>query len=178
MLLPVLIHLVFSYILEWYVGRAVRSWHICRQDLTFLSPRKGTQSSFLMRNIILFTSKDLISKIKQGQAIYVCVSASKGCTYHLGWRKEWICSERPITIYPIVKCWTHARSTRQAISARSRWNKDPSGLLHWLHYWKTLSAEHQFFGLLVAISWHWLRLACSGWPAGFESTWVWSSKLS
>ena len=33
------------------------------------------------------------------------------------------------------------------------------------------------FGLLVAISWHWLRLACSGWLAGFESTCVWSSKL-
>ena len=23
--------------------------------------------------------------------------------------------------------------------------------------------------LLAAISWHWLRLACSGWPAGFHS---------
>ena len=34
-------------------------------------------------------------------------------------------------------------------------------------------AEHQFW----AISWHWLRLACSGWPAGFESTCVWSSKM-
>ena len=33
--------------------------------------------------------------------------------------------------------------------------------------------EHQ----LAAISGHWLRLACSGWPAGFESTCVWSSKV-
>ena len=32
--------------------------------------------------------------------------------YNLGCRKEWICSERPVTIIPIVKCWTHARSTR------------------------------------------------------------------
>ena len=31
---------------------------------------------------------------------------------NLGWRKEWICSERPITICPIVTCWTHARSSR------------------------------------------------------------------
>ena len=37
--------------------------------------------------------------------------------------------------------------------------------------------EHQFWHLLAAISWHWLRLACLGWPAGFESTCVWSSKL-
>ena len=36
--------------------------------------------------------------------------------------------------------------------------------------------EHQFWHPLVAISWHWLWLACSGWPAGFESTCVWSSK--
>ena len=27
----------------------------------------------------------------------------------IGLRKEWICSERPITICPIVTCWTHAR---------------------------------------------------------------------
>ena len=27
---------------------------------------------------------------------------------YLRWRKEWICSERPITIWTIVKCWTHA----------------------------------------------------------------------
>ena len=33
------------------------------------------------------------------------------------------------------------------------------------------------FGLLPAISWHWLRLACSDWPAGFKSTCVWSSKV-
>ena len=26
--------------------------------------------------------------------------------------------------------------------------------------------------LLAAISWHWLRLACSSWPAGFESTFL------
>ena len=32
-------------------------------------------------------------------------------------------------------------------------------------------------GLLAAISWHWLRLACLGWPAGFESTCVWSSTI-
>ena len=31
--------------------------------------------------------------------------------------------------------------------------------------------------LLATISWHWLRLACSGWPAGFHSM-RWSSKLS
>ena len=30
----------------------------------------------------------------------------------LGLRKEWICSERPITICPIVTCWTHAMSIR------------------------------------------------------------------
>ena len=30
------------------------------------------------------------------------------------------------------------------------------------------------FGLLAAIR---LRLACSGWPTGFESTCVWSSKV-
>ena len=34
-------------------------------------------------------------------------------------------------------------------------------------------AEHQ----LWAISWHWLSLTCSGWPAGFKSTCVWSSKV-
>ena len=32
--------------------------------------------------------------------------------FNLGWRKEWICGERPITICPIVTGWTHARSTR------------------------------------------------------------------
>ena len=35
------------------------------------------------------------------------------------------------------------------------------------------SRAHQFW----AISSHWLRLACSGWAAGFESTCVWSSKM-
>ena len=66
---------------------------------------------------------------------------------------------------------------------RSRGNKDQSGLSHRLHYWETLSpppaggAQSTNFGLLAAISWHWLRLACSGWPAGFESTCVWSSKV-
>ena len=29
--------------------------------------------------------------------------------------------------------------------------------------------------LLATINWHWLRLACSGWPAGFHSM-CWSSK--
>ena len=101
---------------------------------------------------------------------------------YLGWRKEWICSERPITICPIVTCWTHARRTRQGISARSRGNKDQSGLSHRLHYRETLSpppaggAQSTNFGLLAAMSRHWLRPACSGWPAGFESTCLWSSK--
>ena len=102
--------------------------------------------------------------------------------YNLGWRKEWICSERPITIRPIVRSWTHARSTRFGISVRSRGNKDQSGLSYWLHYRETLSppsagdAQSTNFGLLAAICWHWLRLACSGWLAGFESS-VWSSTI-
>ena len=45
---------------------------------------------------------------------------------------------------------------------------DQSGLSHRLHYWETLSpppawgAQSINSGLLAAISWHWLRLACSG----------------
>ena len=105
------------------------------------------------------------------------------CWCGLGWRKEWICSERPITVCPLVTCWTHARCTRYGITARSRGNKDQSGVLHRLHYWETLSpppaggGKSINSGLLAAISRHWLRLACSGWPAGFESTCVWSSKM-
>ena len=69
------------------------------------------------------------------------------------------------------------------ISVRTSGNKDQSGLSHRLHYRETFSpppaggAQRTNSGLLAAISWHWLRLACSGWPAGFESTCVWSSKL-
>ena len=96
-----------------------------------------------------------------------------------------MCSERPITICPIVKSWTHAWSHRSGISVRSRGNKDQSGLLYKLHYretWPPSSAGHAQsinFEQLAAISWHWLRLACSGWPAGFESTGdcLWSSKV-
>ena len=103
--------------------------------------------------------------------------------FDLGWRIEWICSGRPITICPIVRWWTHARCTSFGISTRSRGNKDQSGLSHWLHYRETLSppsagdAQSTNVGLLAANSWHWLRLACSGWLTGFESTCVWSSEV-
>ena len=103
--------------------------------------------------------------------------------YWLGWRKEWIWSERQITICPVVTCWTHARSTRWGITARTHGNKDQSGLSHRLHYRETLSpppaggAQGINFGRLAAISWHWLRLVCLDWPAGFESTCVWPSKV-
>ena len=63
--------------------------------------------------------------------------------------------------------------------ASARGNKDQPGLSHRLHYRETLSpppaggAQSTNFGI---ISWHWMRLACSGWPAGFKSTCIWSSK--
>ena len=43
-------------------------------------------------------------------------------------------------------------------------------------YLGALSSPSPNLGYMGAISWHWLRPACSGWPAGFESTSVWSSK--
>ena len=52
-------------------------------------------------------------------------------------KKGWICSEREITICTIVKRWTHARSHRSAISARSHGNKNQSGLSYRLHYRET-----------------------------------------
>ena len=54
---------------------------------------------------------------------------------------------------PMVKSWTHARSTSYGISARSRGNKDQSGLSYRFHYRETLSEDAQStkFGLLAAI---------------------------
>ena len=98
----------------------------------------------------------------------------------LRWRKEWICSEWPITISAIVKSWTHARSHWSNISVVTR-EQGPIRALISFAYKRNLiasinweCAEHKFW----ATSWHWLRLACWGWPVGFISTCVWSSKLS
>ena len=59
-----------------------------------------------------------------------------------------------------------------------------SGLMHASYITEKPYLHHQLgvaqgihLGPLAAISWHWLRLACLGWPAGFGSTCVWSSKI-
>ena len=70
--------------------------------------------------------------------------------YYLRWRKEWIYSERPITICAIVKGWTHARGHWYGISVRSRGNKNQSGLSHRLHYRVTCvetCSEHDFWAI-------------------------------
>ena len=109
----------------------------------------------------------------------LATSITRVNSINLRWRKEWLCSERPLTICTIVKGWTHARSHWSGISVRSRGNKDQSGLAYLLHYrgpnlhHQLGRREHQFW----AISWHLLRLALLNWPAGFKSTCVWPSKV-
>ena len=61
-----------------------------------------------------------------------------------------------------------------AISVRSQGNKDQSGFSYHLYYRETClpaSSEH------VQSAANWLRLACSGWPAGFMSTCFYLSML-
>ena len=59
------------------------------------------------------------------------------------------------TLKIVWKSWTHARSNISGISARSRGNKDQSGLSYRLHYRDTLSppsagqAQSNTFTLLV-----------------------------
>ena len=74
-------------------------------------------------------SVSLLVLRKQGQSL--------GLDAGLGCRKEWICSDRPITVCAIVKSCSHARSHRSGISARSCGNKDQSGLSYRLHYRET-----------------------------------------
>ena len=76
--------------------------------------------------------------------------------------------------------WTHARSHWSNISVVTR-EQGPIRALISFAYKRNLitsinweCAEHKFW----ATSWHWLRLACWGWPVGFISTCVRSSKLS
>ena len=71
----------------------------------------------------------------------------------LGWRKEWICSERPITKCPIVKCWTYARSTRYIRHQRKvTWEQGPIRALASITLQRNLISttswgcpEHQFW---------------------------------
>ena len=87
-------------------------------------------------------------------------------------KKEWICSERLIIIYAIVKGWTcqgsliwhQSEVTREQapitalVSFASQRNMCPS----------MRRAQHLGY---------WLRLPCSGLPAGFISTCLYLSKL-
>ena len=57
-----------------------------------------------------------------------------GCDITLNEEKNGYVARDQLLYALLVKCWTHARSIRYAISARSRGNKDQSGLSHRLHY--------------------------------------------
>ena len=57
------------------------------------------------------------------------------------------------------------------------WKTSKTGLNNVASDQLLYARSNRYLGLLAAISWHWIRLACSGWPAGFESTCVWSSKV-
>ena len=98
---------------------------------------------------------------------------------NLRWRKEWICSEIPINmrygeeragplpgVTDLASAWGHI-ATKTNLGSRNNHITEKTGI-HWA------CAEHQFW----AISWHWLRLARSVWPAGFKSTCFWSSKVT
>ena len=99
------------------------------------------------------------------------------CELSLRWRKEWICSERPITIYALWRRAGHDRGFWSGISVKSGGNKDQSGLSYHLHYRETclpVPSEHAqstTFGLLVE------AIASSGWPASFISTSFYLSKV-
>ena len=152
----------------WCFGRT-KPWHWKGQVSLSLDKYKFFSSSKLSRGMDR-ADTGLISRYGLAQTCGRLHHPLRwGCPVwcSLRWRKEWICSERPITKCAIVKGWTHARSDRSGIRTRSRGNKDQSGLSYHLHYrdtWHLIypiswaCAEHQFFRLF---SWHWLRPACS-----------------
>ena len=57
-------------------------------------------------------------------------SAPSARKINLRWIKEWICSERPITICAIVKTWL----SEPRLSVKSLGDKDQWGLLYCLYY--------------------------------------------
>ena len=80
----------------------------------------------------------------------------------LRWRKEWIWSERPITICAIVKNWTNAKSHWSGISARSQ---GPITALVSITLQRNLIAsiswactEHPFWAIIVCLTQVWQSL--------------------
>ena len=87
-------------------------------------------------------------------------------------KKEWICSERPITICIIVKTWLCPGSriwSKCVVSRRQR----PWGLPYYLHNKRNLCTNMPRTQLLGYSP----QPACSGWLAGFISTCFYSSKI-
>ena len=194
---------------------------------------------------IILKSLDVVANDTQVTSTCL-IKYGKRMPSNLRWRKEWILvsSERPITIWAIVKGWTHAYLSQNfRMKTHRKWLYVVSfkrGDLFWLifvgflHLFVALSpclwlVKNTSFSLrwrreflyelwwraglmpevtdlasawghegtrpiralvsftlqrnliasinwacavhkVLAISWHWLRLACSGWPAGFIST--------
>ena len=90
-------------------------------------------------------------------------------------RKKWIVlrSERPITICAIVKGWTQQGFLIWHIRVRSK------GTLRPIIYITEKSVHQHHLSMHRArLLGRWFKLACSGWPAGFISTyflfiWAW-----
>ena len=81
----------------------------------------------------------------------------------LRWRKEWICSESPLTMCAIAKGWTLERFLIWYQPGVTR-EKGPIGALASFTLQRNRSMRR------ARLSAYCLRLACSGWPAGFTST--------
>ena len=87
---------------------------------------------------------------------------------NLRWRKEWICSESPITICARVKGWICQGSRIWHQGEVTREQGPIRALI--IYITEKPMRQHHLSMLRAQIVGYLLRLTCSGWPAGFIST--------
>ena len=120
-------------------------------------------------------SRDLMNHVRKindfSRWLYSAQCVSQ-CWWNLRWMKEWICSERPITICAIVNAWLCQGPEiwlRRDITRRQR----PIRALASFTLHVILRTNMHRTRLLCYL----LQPACPGWPARFISTCFYSSKM-
>ena len=105
---------------------------------------------------------------------FKCATQNKlrGYLCNLRWKKEWICSERPISICTIVKGWT-CQGSGIWPNCDITWRHRPMKALVSFTSQRNLCTNMRRMRLLG----YSLQSACSGWPAGFMSTCFYLSKM-
>ena len=119
-----------------------------------------------------FRTKGMYSYTSINAFVSLCICSGSALTCVVSWMKKRMDMQREVKYYmlsaglmPGVPDKPSARGhvgTRTNQGSRIDYITEKPYLHHQLGV-----PRSPIFGLLAAISWHWLRLACSGWPAGF-----------